>query len=394
MREKVLYISAFSPFSIKGGGNQRSHFLLETLLKRYDVDLIVDFDKIEDSDFSNYNNVHVIKINSLDKITYYERAKHLLGLKLGWYPYEILMKTNLGKYKYVHEIIRNNNYKFIIVRYLFMVSYHRLYDFDNLIIDIDDLPALKFESRILSLNRNKTFKEKYIINKMEKVTNALIDRALCSFLPSKNQIQKASKCYYLPNIPIVYNEQIERNPKQKIIFIGSLSQHMNFNGVDHFIKNIWPFIIEKFPNIEFHIIGGGLNDELKHQWLKTKGIIIRGFVDNIALEYSTSLFSVVPIYSGAGTNIKVIESLMCKCPVIISEFAMRGYENIFINKKNIRIAKDDKDFISSICDYISNPNLAELVAQNGYLSVKNEYTIDKFCEYFYQGIKNIGHDKD
>lgn len=389
MKDKVLYISAFNPFSPIGGGNQRCFNLLKVLCERYAVDVVIDFDKFIPDSICKYRDVKVLNLET-KPTPIVSRIIHRLKSIMGLIQYErFLIPSNLSRAKSLHILLKQNEYKFVIIRYIYMISYYRLYDVGNMILDIDDLPTQKFQSELLFNNQFLTKKEKKKLKQLSIIQKKIAEKALISFLPDKKHLHYFNNCHYLPNIPIEPHTDIIRRPSTKIIFVGSMNQNMNYNGVDHFVTNIWPHIFRKHSDFEFHIIGKGTPNQYVQKWKKIHGVKLRGFVDDLFAEYMQAYLAVTPIYNGAGTNIKVLESLTYKCPVVVTRFAYRGFENILIPGKDILIADSDIEFISVVNFLIENHYIAEEIANNGHLVVKKEYTMRELSNCFYKAIDSL-----
>lgn len=391
MKDRVLYISAFSPFSTEGGGNQRCYNILQILMLKYDVDVIVDFDHISRGEIERYAGVYLIELPD-NHASLLNRIFQKIRLIAGFSRFEkVLMRTNLSRSKALHDLLWKQNYKYIIVRYLFMIPYYRLYDQNNLIIDIDDLPALKYASARRSRQSHSfTFEEKKKIKALEKITKQLSAKALLTFLPDKKHLSLIKNSRYLPNIPIYrQNTKLTRTPTNKVLFVGSMSQDMNFLGVDHFVENIWPQVLMQHPLLQLHIIGKGTPPNFLEKWNNIPGIEIRGFVDDLLDEYTHANMAIVPIYNGAGTNIKVLESLAYKCPVILTPFALRGFEDILINNQSVIVVQNDTEFINAVSFIIENTQKADEMAQKGYDIITKKYNIDTMAKYFYSAIAEI-----
>lgn len=389
MREKVLYLSGFSPFSINGGGNQRCKLILDALLTKYDVDVVVDFEPVNDLEACAlpWGGVQLIDIND-------DTSPRLIGrtirkILLNFFPRssQHLMPTNVWRYRKIHKLIKENNYRWIVIRYLAGVTYHKLYGFKNLVIDIDDIPYLKLESNLRMEHRVLSRQDLKKIERMREISTRIAKLASVNLLPDRRYCGNFHNCHYLPNIPIRTDSEIRRSPANRIIFVGSMTQDMNFKGVDRFISNIWPIVKKRNPQVEFHIIGKGTPDSYHEKWQKTEGVVIRGFVYDIDSEYAAAIAAIAPIYSGAGTNIKVLEALQKGCPIVVSPFAMRGFEDTFIDGVELMVAKSDNEFIERLDLLINDMNVNRSLSKQGRIKVENEYSFDHFCELLHQAMR-------
>ena len=103
-----------------------------------------------------------------------------------------------------------------------------------------------------------------------------------------------------------------------------------------------------------------------------------GFVQDLRNEYEKSNVCVVPVYSGAGTNIKVLEALRMNRACVVSEEATRGFLNIFEDGKDYLVANNDEQFVGKVCLLLQDKELATSLAQQGFLTLNQHYSIQTF----------------
>jgi glycosyltransferase involved in cell wall biosynthesis len=115
-------------------------------------------------------------------------------------------------------------------------------------------------------------------------------------------------------------------PKQnevKFLFIGRLDWPPNKDGLEWILKEVWPSVVKKRPNAILKIVGSG-----NKSWLKSyenlPGLQIEGFVKEIKDAYEDCHFTLVPIFYGSGTRIKVIESFAMNRRLISTKMGVQG----------------------------------------------------------------------
>jgi glycosyltransferase involved in cell wall biosynthesis len=164
------------------------------------------------------------------------------------------------------------------------------------------------------------------------------------------------------------------------MFVGKLSYNPNSQGIDHFLKYVWPIIIKEIPQVHFNIIGFLLSEEKKRHWESHKGVNVIGFTEDLVTEYQKNNIIIVPIYLGGGTNIKVIEAMYMSKACVISQYASRGFEDLLIDGENILIAENENDFASKIIQLLKDPDLSKHIGVNAKKALKDEYSYDNFCK--------------
>ena len=101
-------------------------------------------------------------------------------------------------------------------------------------------------------------------------------------------------------------ELIQGGPR-RILFVGRLDWPPNRDGLRWVLDKVWPTAIQKAPDLELTIIGSGDGEWLK-PYVQLPGIRVLGRVESVEPYYAQCLVSIVPIFYGSGTRVKVIES--------------------------------------------------------------------------------------
>lgn len=82
----------------------------------------------------------------------------------------------------------------------------------------------------------------------------------------------------------------------------------NINGIKWFISDIFPGIINDYPDVKL-IIGGGICEEIALVYKDHSHIEFYGFVDNLDAFFQLGDVAINPTYQGTGLKIKTFESL-------------------------------------------------------------------------------------
>ena len=144
--------------------------------------------------------------------------------------------------------------------------------------------------------------------------------------------QKKIKALYNVNSYIFSNgvhssrlkvEKLKKNiPRNYYLYSGSYLYHPNKVALNELIKNIYPKIIKKYPNLYLIITGDGL----PHELIKGKKIIHFKFLKKENLNYliKKAKFLLLPLKKAPGTKLKVIEALLIGSQIITTKHGIRG----------------------------------------------------------------------
>jgi len=138
-------------------------------------------------------------------------------------------------------------------------------------------------------------------------------------------------------------------------FLGSANWQPNSDAIQALNKTIFPAILEKYKNARLFI--GGYKTENIHP--EHPAVINLGTLKNTnELLDKISLF-LVPLTSGSGLKIKVVEAI-CKGKIVIgSAIAFEGLDFL----PNNRIAKTTEDYLQHIGNILTNQQLKDEVSK-------------------------------
>lgn len=118
-------------------------------------------------------------------------------------------------------------------------------------------------------------------------------------------------------------------------FIGSLDWRPNVEGLQWFLSTVWVGVQDLYPDtFRIHIAGRNMPDKIKKQ--ASQSVIIHGEVPD-AIEFMQRFdYFVVPLFSGSGMRVKILEAMAMGKIVLSTDIGIEGIP-----------AAPDKEFIKS-----------------------------------------------
>jgi polysaccharide biosynthesis protein PslH len=161
-------------------------------------------------------------------------------------------------------------------------------------------------------------------------------------------------------------------------FIGSFDWQPNADGINWLLKEVWPNVVNKFPHLKFRIAGRKMPQSLMKQTIP--GVDFLGEIEDASDFIKSNGIMLVPLFSGSGIRIKILEA-MAKGKAVIS--TSLGAEGIGAEDKHtILLANTAEDFIKSICKCVENANLSKELGKNARIFVKENYSVDGISRKF------------
>ena len=154
-----------------------------------------------------------------------------------------------------------------------------------------------------------------------------------------------------------------------VFSISALDWLPNLEGLEWFLKNIWPKILTSNPTCTLHVAGKSTPE--KFFKLNIPNVIFHGFVDDAEAFKRKYQLMLVPLLSGGGMRIKIIEGMAAKKCIISTTIGAEGI--VCSNKKDIVIADSPEEWISAINELLEDRKLVEKIATNALQTATFNY---------------------
>jgi polysaccharide biosynthesis protein PslH len=111
----------------------------------------------------------------------------------------------------------------------------------------------------------------------------------------------------------------------KLLFFGNLGYAPNVSGLLWFVENVLPIIRIHRPNVTLDILGDHSSKEL--DILRShSGVNFIGYVQDVRPYLWRSSICVVPLFSGGGTRLKILEAMAAGLPVVSTAIGAEGLD--------------------------------------------------------------------
>lgn len=164
----------------------------------------------------------------------------------------------------------------------------------------------------------------------------------------------------------------------KILFTGTFSYLPNQQAARYFAGEVLPLIRVQIPEAIFMIAGSQAASI--HSQLKLAGIDIEFVSDPTDIRpyfESASLF-VVPLHSGGGTRLKILEAMAMSVPVVSTSIGAEGLGAT--DREHLRIANSAKEMADICIELLRNPEEQERLSRNALTWVHSNYSWELLCQ--------------
>lgn len=173
--------------------------------------------------------------------------------------------------------------------------------------------------------------------------------------------------------PVGVRPALQRNLchySNKLVFIGAGGHSPNVEGLEWFLKNVWEFILLKYPNTKLNVIGNWSQSQIE-KYKNISNLYFLGFVDDLGKELDGAI-SIVPIISGSGIRIKILDSVNYGSPFISTTIG--ALDMGFEDGRDCYIADSASSFSEKLLDLMANPFLREKFYENAFKVYNEKYS--------------------
>jgi glycosyltransferase involved in cell wall biosynthesis len=155
--------------------------------------------------------------------------------------------------------------------------------------------------------------------------------------------------------------------------LGAMDWMPNTDGINWFIKDVWPEVRKSNPKFEFYLAGTGISDNYKR--LDIPGIKCEGYVSEAEVFLIDKHILIVPLLSGSGVRVKILEAMAWGKIVISTDIGMAGI-TAEPGKHYLR-ANDARSFNKSVAWCHIEQKEAANICENAKAFVLENYSFER-----------------
>jgi sugar transferase (PEP-CTERM/EpsH1 system associated) len=384
---KILLISFDFPYPPSGGSISRDYNLIKQLSKNNDIFWINR--TIRDRPKDEYIK-EMEKYCKIIKIVEWNYGHTIIGLIKSFFtkePYIIHRFASQYMTDLVHQVLKNNIFDLILCDHIYLSQYlpHEIELHVPTIPNNED-NGFTYYKRLSETNGLiRPFFAKLQWRKMLNYEVNVYQRFCVDITTSdteKNIIMKYLKGVKIGvvknGVDVDYFKPMKRtNMENNIIYTAWFKYYPNQQAVIEFVKDVFPLLKAKIPDIKFYIVGKEPPKRV-HELSKINGIVVTGEVEDVRPYLANADVAVIPLKVGGGTRLKILEAMAMGIPVISTKLGAEGLD--VKEDENILIADDHEDFAQKIYEIITDKQLSKRISDSAIKFVEENYTWEKIGE--------------
>ncbi|MBX7093842.1 MAG: glycosyltransferase family 4 protein [Flavobacteriales bacterium] len=170
---------------------------------------------------------------------------------------------------------------------------------------------------------------------------------------------------------------VELQREQTTVFhIGSMDWTPNIEGIDWFLKMVWPIVQKKNPQLKLHLAGRKMPSHLNQY--SDQNVVIDGEVSDAKEFINQHCVMVVPLLTAGGMRVKIIEAMAMKKAIVSTRIGAEGID--YEKGKHLLIADEPEQFADAILSVTSQPECCKELGTSARRLVEEHYDNEVLTE--------------
>jgi polysaccharide biosynthesis protein PslH len=359
VKPRALIVCPESPYPPVGGGPLRTGSVLEYLRTKYDVEMVV----FQEPGGTELPAAKMIPLRRHSRTPAARLLRNLSRAIRGVPP----LNDRFAGYALPLE----REYKLALFEHFWCAGYLNSVAAEQKWLDLHNIESAFYDSGAIGPAAPLMRRFAQCALRMERELFPRFTGILVASDADAERVERIApgcRVLVLPNtIPTVPRLVVVKRPE--IVFSGNLEYEPNRQGIRYFRHIIWPKlrklgvrwrVIGKNPEAVSRILAGDSHIELT------------GPVEDAIREIAWAQVSVVPLLSGSGTRMKIIEAWAAGTPVVSTTVGAEGLPGT--SEEHLLIRDDPERFAAAVCELVKNESLAVRLAGNGRSLYERELT--------------------
>jgi len=184
------------------------------------------------------------------------------------------------------------------------------------------------------------------------------------------------KVKVLPNLP---EQELLKAPPLTfghsaalVLYLGTLSWQPNVEGIERFLREVWPLVHRQRPEARLQIAGQGASTRLRKLAGKGKGVELVEEVPDTEPLYKRARVFIEATRSGGGTKVKLLNALARGLPIVASPEAVAGLE--VVAGEQALVADKPPTMAAGVVQLLTDAPVWRRLSENGRQLIEERYT--------------------
>ncbi len=390
---RILFLSRWFPCPPSNGSKLRIYNLLRGLSQHHEVTLLSFADQPE-------LEVDTLSLQSLCRkvqvVPWKPFNPHSQRARLGFFsstPRSVLDTFSIEMAQAIQQLLSSEKYDIVIASQIDMAVYNRYFCHLPALFEELEIGVI-YERFARASSLGQRIRNGLTWAKYRRYLAALLQNyKVCTVVSNRERqlVRQAVKNYrsieVIPNCidTASYADVCESPQPNSLVFTGSFTYLPNYEAMYWFISEVYPRVQAQIPEIQLTITGNHANRSLP----SANNVFLSGFVDDVRPLVARAGVSVVPLHTGGGTRLKILEAMALGTPVVATS---KGAEGLDIEVgKHLSVADTPEAFAGEIVRLLREPGLRQRLADNARQLVRDKYDWNVIAPYFLELVEQVAY---
>jgi glycosyltransferase involved in cell wall biosynthesis len=214
------------------------------------------------------------------------------------------------------------------------------------------------------------------------VTSEREQQMLHALLPKKN-------VQVVPNgvdIEAFTRDESSIETPGRVIFTASFDYYPNVQAALYFAEQCWPSVRSAFPEATWHLVGRNPPPEIVRLGA-LPGVTVTGSVPAVQPHLAAAQVAIVPLLTGAGTRLKILEALALRRAVVSTRLGCEGID--CVPDRDLLVADEPYAFAAAVVSLLHDGGRRSSLGVAGRALVEEQYSWARCGQQLLQALDTV-----
>ncbi len=156
-----------------------------------------------------------------------------------------------------------------------------------------------------------------------------------------------------------YDPSVESAPEMALFHLGAMDWSPNLEGIMWFLDEVWHMIHARYPHLKLYLAGRNMSSDLLSNAYPNVEIV--GEVEDAKRFMKSKAIMIVPLLSGGGVRVKIIEGLALGKPIVSTSIGAEGVD--CADHEQLLVADTPDEWVAAIDELMEKPELLKTLGE-------------------------------
>jgi glycosyltransferase involved in cell wall biosynthesis len=179
-----------------------------------------------------------------------------------------------------------------------------------------------------------------------------------------------------------------RDPTQ-LVLVGGMAYAPNVHAARFLVQDVLPQVWDRHPEVVLSLVGKDPAPEVRE--LAGERVVVTGEVPDVRPFLARAALTVIPLRSGGGSRLKVLEAMASGTPVVTTPTGAAGLD--LRSGEEVVLASDAAGLAAAVVDLIEDPARAHAMARRARERVERDFTWNAIGARFVEALERVAAER-